>query len=446
MQSASESASEPAFSLADKVAASCLAQYKQLPQRGAKPTIRGDGKYEWTILAGVVLQIGEGYHCISLCTGVKTLPYNSLSENGDLLHDSHAEVLARRAARRWLLNRLADEQEAKTGAAELEGVRRVFTKDSDSAPRYRLVTGVLLHLYCSKLPCGDMSTSSLLEECIKTGHADRKAPRRIVTLRGRSALSDPHLHLRTKPGRPQSMPSISMSCTDKLAMWSMVGMQGSLLSRWVAPIFFKTIVIGVDSTQRTKSYDEFAQECEMILQEKRRMCSHEGDGVRVLSTTLPFASSREITREKLLISRPDARVEGPSEEQDLVPAAGSIVWIRGEKVENIIEGKRQGAGLPKDKSLPLAPLARSKLSKIDFFLLALHATSILAPGQVDTQPGGTYYQAKHDCTDDNIAFYRRTKEELQGSISTEEQRRAVDDVVVFALLRVASVGRVVRIV
>ena len=48
--------------------------------------------------------------------------------------------------------------------------------------------------------------------------------------------------LRTKPGRGD--PTLSMSCSDKIAKWLVLGMQGSLLSNFLPqPIYPSTIVI-----------------------------------------------------------------------------------------------------------------------------------------------------------------------------------------------------------
>lgn len=48
--------------------------------------------------------------------------------------------------------------------------------------------------------------------------------------------------LRTKPGRGD--PTISMSCSDKIAKWLVLGMQGSLLSVFLKePIYLHAIVV-----------------------------------------------------------------------------------------------------------------------------------------------------------------------------------------------------------
>ena len=49
--------------------------------------------------------------------------------------------------------------------------------------------------------------------------------------------------IRTKPGRGER--TISMSCSDKMAMWNVVGIQGALLTLFLMePIYLRSIVVG----------------------------------------------------------------------------------------------------------------------------------------------------------------------------------------------------------
>lgn len=419
--------------VADHIAACCLSVYDGLPKKGAKPGVRSDGRWEWTILAGAVLQNGQELHCISLATGVKVLPYQSLSKHGDLLHDSHAEVLARRGARTWLLKRLA--LEVGNDEEAFAHPTRLFTKNAFK--RWRLSAGVRLHLYCSTFPCEWHASYDIMFELIVCKFAGGDASNFLLPQahqpllvdgtieehnikRGRSGTSQSSaICLRTKPGKLQSLPSISMSCTDKISLWSVVGMQGSLLSEWIEPIYFDQVIIGLEGTQHVydaTAIDTAANYCQSVFEEK--VGSLHSCNLKVLTTTIPFSDSRHSVQGRLLQARPSAKVSGPSDELDLVPAAGSLVWIMGEGVERIVEGKRQGAALPRRGEIALSASTRSRISKRSYYDLFQQCQTVLA--SADVASSVTYYEAKHKDQDKLQVEYRRRKEALRGCTSNEE--------------------------
>ncbi len=121
---------------ADDVASLVLSTYAGLK---FKPP---DGQF--TILAGFVLSDGETAKVISLGTGSKCLPATRLSRNGDALHDSHAEVLARRGAVRWFLEEISRSCDATSGS-------RWISRGSDA--KYELKVDVRLDMYISTVPC-----------------------------------------------------------------------------------------------------------------------------------------------------------------------------------------------------------------------------------------------------------------------------------------------------
>jgi tRNA-specific adenosine deaminase 1 len=50
--------------------------------------------------------------------------------------------------------------------------------------------------------------------------------------------------LRTKPGRADSPPTRSMSCSDKIALWDIIGIQGALGSEFFVPLYISNVVVG----------------------------------------------------------------------------------------------------------------------------------------------------------------------------------------------------------
>jgi tRNA-specific adenosine deaminase 1 len=65
--------------------------------------------------------------------------------------------------------------------------------------------------------------------------------------------------LRTKPGRADSPPTRSHSCSDKIYSWSFLGFQGAIGSVHLEPLYISTIIIGgvTDTVQ-----DTIREDCE----------------------------------------------------------------------------------------------------------------------------------------------------------------------------------------
>lgn len=55
--------------------------------------------------------------------------------------------------------------------------------------------------------------------------------------------------LRTKPGRADSPPTLSMSCSDKIARWNVLGIQGALASQFLSPTYIDCVLIADIDTE-----------------------------------------------------------------------------------------------------------------------------------------------------------------------------------------------------
>jgi tRNA-specific adenosine deaminase 1 len=234
--------------LAQKVAQMALHHYdKQLLQKG-KPK-----ENEWTVYAALLAvtssseEATEDIFVVSCATGTKC---TALRNDGKILHDSHAEVLCRRGLLRVLWKEINQSQHE---------TRRLL--ESIQGNKFRFRSDTQLHLYISDSPCGDASIYALSQQVQFTGAKLILSKSNGVSAADCSeVLGDGQVareavqhvgKLRSKSGRSnldEARRSTSMSCSDKLVLWSAMGWQGLLLSHFIEdPIRVSSIIVSRDT-------------------------------------------------------------------------------------------------------------------------------------------------------------------------------------------------------
>ncbi|KAK4192496.1 putative tRNA-specific adenosine deaminase [Podospora australis] len=244
---------------ADAIAAVVLEEFRKLPAK-RKPAVRDNGLHEWVPLSGIVAKGSNFLKCVALATGMKCLPASKLSQaNGVAIHDWHAEVLALRCFNRFLLdecNRLAQDSNAQSEFIIRNSSQKQF-------PPFTWRREVTLHMYCSEAPCGDASmeltmaaqtdsspwesppAASIPSSNPATSSPEpTPLPESTVTLLGRGYFS--HLGIvRRKPARGDAPPTMSKSCSDKIALKQCTSLLSSLTSLFVSPshVYLSSLVL-----------------------------------------------------------------------------------------------------------------------------------------------------------------------------------------------------------
>ena len=217
------------------------------------------------------------YEVVALGTGSKCLGENELSLDGSLVHDSHAEIIAKRAFIMYLLNQL---EITFSNRMVKDASKHEHTFDYiETDQNFRLKSGVKFHFYSSHPPCGDATIApkhnnsyikidiseepDVIHEQIKRQKLENRNLIKDIHRTGakcidQSLIKDPvhntdcpkdyHIlgAIRKKPGRGD--PTESLSCSDKMAKWNFIGLQGSFLSVLLqnGPIMWSSLTIGSD--------------------------------------------------------------------------------------------------------------------------------------------------------------------------------------------------------
>lgn len=222
-----------AQALADRIAQLSEEKYSEL----IVSTANGD-KLRKVVSAIVMLKGPVGTsdaaaEVVAVGTGTKCIGGESISDSGLAVNDCHGEVIARRSFLRFLYLQL--EYCSK-------GQESIF----EMAPSglYAVKPGITFHLYISTAPCGDARIFSPTE-VVPDNHPQRasRGLARVKIEAGEGTVLATN-QIQTWDGILNGERIYTMSCSDKLARWNVLGAQGALLSIFVEPIYFKSLIIG----------------------------------------------------------------------------------------------------------------------------------------------------------------------------------------------------------
>ncbi|XP_037589035.1 double-stranded RNA-specific adenosine deaminase isoform X3 [Cebus imitator] len=187
---------------------------------------------------GVVVSLGTGNRCVK---------GDSLSLKGETVNDCHAEIISRRGFIRFLYSELMkyNPQTAKDSIFE----------PAKGGEKLQIKKTVSFHLYISTAPCGDgalfdKSCSDRAMENTDSRHypvfenpKQGKLRTKVENGEGTIPVESSDI-VPTWDGIRLGERLRTMSCSDKILRWNVLGLQGALLTHFLQPIYLKSVTLG----------------------------------------------------------------------------------------------------------------------------------------------------------------------------------------------------------
>ena len=234
-------------------------------------------EYRQTVCAAIIAVDrragGATFSVVALGVGTKFLRAAQISADGGagrVVRDCHAEVLARRAFKRFLCAELRRCVESGGGG--------LLEPPSDSGGRFGVADGVTFHLYSSSQPCGNASVRRWAKSGAGAVHAEladtelppapharllapaharkqgmlalsvKREPRDGSGGGGENAAEDgggdDAVVCASGTSALASGEGVVLSCSDKIARWNALGAQGALLAHFLPPLYLASVTVG----------------------------------------------------------------------------------------------------------------------------------------------------------------------------------------------------------